>query len=161
MSTEIKPPSVLEEYLKSNPKSSSVHVAVGGASERIPASFVRRSVAKVIDFFILMMALLVPSFFVRNPSFSIPLLVLFEGLYAGYFLSRARATPGKKLMKIEVIRKDNGERLSFLHGALRDGLGHPISSLLGIGYLMALFSRERIALHDLIFGTRVVVAKED
>ncbi len=77
-------------------------------------------------------------------------------LYAGYFYSSMRATPGKMIFGLQVVR-ETGETLGFLKGGLRDTLGKNISGIiLHIGYLLAFFRSDRCALHDLIFKTKVV-----
>lgn len=77
-------------------------------------------------------------------------------LYAGYFYSSKRATPGKMMFGLEVVQ-ESGEALDFLKAGLRDSLGKYISGIIiGIGYLLALFRSDRCALHDLIFKTKVV-----
>lgn len=84
------------------------------------------------------------------------LLFSLRALYAGYFLSRHGATPGKMLMQLKVVKAHTGERLTFAEGFLRE-LAKIISLLpLGFGYVMAGWDPEKRALHDRICGTRVV-----
>ncbi|MDA8346262.1 MAG: RDD family protein [Thermaerobacter sp.] len=64
-------------------------------------------------------------------------------------------TPGKILLRLQVVGKGSKE-LSPYQYILR-----PLVSLLELtllcgGFVFALFTRERLALHDLILGTRVV-----
>ena len=52
-----------------------------------------------------------------------------------------------------------GDPLSFIHAGLRDGVGKSISGFIfGIGFLIAFLRSDRLALHDLMFGTEVVGA---
>lgn len=75
--------------------------------------------------------------------------------YTTYFLGRYGATLGKLAMGIRVVHS-NGEAISYKR-ALGRALAEILSALtLYIGYFMALFGKERAALHDFICDTRVV-----
>lgn len=67
--------------------------------------------------------------------------------------SASQATPGKRLLDLRVIDL-NGRRISFARASGRF-FGSLIPSL-GIGYCMALFTRRKRALHDIIAGCMVV-----
>ena len=74
--------------------------------------------------------------------------------YEGYFLSTSGATIGKKVMGLRVLHA--GEYPSFLRGGCRylaKGLSFFICM---IGYIMACFSQDNKALHDMICDTIVV-----
>jgi uncharacterized RDD family membrane protein YckC len=81
--------------------------------------------------------------------------------YSLYFItSPKQATPGKRIMNIYVATKD-GKKLStnlafarFL-ASLLSGL------LLGFGFLLVFFTKEKTALHDLICNTRVFYGKKN
>jgi uncharacterized RDD family membrane protein YckC len=65
-------------------------------------------------------------------------------------------TAGKWATGLRVERRD-GEPLSFGRALLRHTVGYVASLLtLGVGFLLAAFSREGRALHDLVAGTVVV-----
>lgn len=82
--------------------------------------------------------------------------LVMEFLYAGYFYSERQATPGKMALGLVVV-SGSGAKLSFLQAGLRDSLGKLLSvSILGIGYFIAFFRRDKRALHDLIFDTHVL-----
>lgn len=71
------------------------------------------------------------------------------------------ATPGKKFFQIRIINKDPNRKLSFFQLCLRELIGRWISALpLGVGYLVAFFSKEQVAWHDYIARTRVVMAEK-
>jgi uncharacterized RDD family membrane protein YckC len=88
------------------------------------------------------------------------IVVIFSWLYFACFeSSNLQGTPGKRLMGILVTDLD-GERISF-GSATGRYLGKIISGLiLGIGYLIALFTPKKQALHDLIAGTVVIIRKK-
>ena len=68
---------------------------------------------------------------------------------------RLHATIGKLALALQVQRKDGGE-LGFARAFLRN-LAEALCILtFGLGYLVALFTTRRQALHDLILGTVVV-----
>ncbi len=78
-------------------------------------------------------------------------------IYAGWFLSRKGATPGKMALKLRVYNSETSVNVSFWSGALRETVGKLLSGLtLGIGFIMAGLRSDKRALHDLLFDTRVV-----
>ncbi len=81
---------------------------------------------------------------------------LAAGLYYSLMESSGQqATVGKMALGIKVVDR-NGQRLSFAH-ALGRWFAAALSYLsLYIGFLMAAFTRDKQALHDLVAGTQVV-----
>ena len=77
-------------------------------------------------------------------------------LYRCFLLSSARgATVGKLAFGLRVT-DDDGDRLTFGHALGRD-FAHILDLLtLGIGYLMAVFTKRKQALHDLAAYTLVI-----
>lgn len=80
-------------------------------------------------------------------------------LYVVYFVAltagKHQGTYGKRSMGIYVRKRDGG-RVWIGHSLVRF-VGYIISWIpLGLGYLMAAFSKKKLALHDLIAGTEVV-----
>ncbi|QUH21954.1 RDD family protein [Alkaliphilus sp. B6464] len=66
-------------------------------------------------------------------------------------------TLGKKIMKIKIINCESySQPLSLGQYLLREFLGRFLSSLLFIGYLMILFTKEGRGLHDIIAKTNVI-----
>lgn len=76
-----------------------------------------------------------------------------------YFVITTRYNSGKTLGKlalgIEVINAD-GTRAGFWKLLYRETVGRYLSAILCIGYIMAAFSDEKKALHDILSDTRVV-----
>ena len=72
--------------------------------------------------------------------------------------SRWQATVGKRLLGLRVARADGGD-LDFWQALLRQLARLACELTLGIGYLVAFWTRRRQGLHDLIAGT-VVVRRE-
>ncbi len=92
-----------------------------------------------------------------------PIVSLAQGavliLYVGYFVAltsgKHQGTYGKRSMGIYVRKRDGG-RVWIGHSLVRF-VGYIISWIpLGLGYLMAAFHKNKLALHDLIAGTEVV-----
>lgn len=75
--------------------------------------------------------------------------------YQVFFLTRSGATPGKMALGVKVIKADGGPITAGL--AVGRYLATILDSvILGIGFLMAGFDREKRALHDHICNTRVI-----
>jgi uncharacterized RDD family membrane protein YckC len=87
------------------------------------------------------------------------LIAMFLGiLYEAVFLSSAwQATPGKRLLGLKVVDQ-NGLPISFWRASGRTA-GKILSSILFIGYIMAFFTKDKRALHDLMAGTIVIEDK--
>ena len=76
-------------------------------------------------------------------------------LYEAVFLSGPwMATPGKKLLSIKVVDL-KGNPISFWRAVGRSA-GQFLSSIFFIGYIMAFFTKDKQALHDLMAGTLVI-----
>ena len=85
------------------------------------------------------------------------ILVIFQFVYFGYFWSRSGQSVGMKLLNIAVVRRTEGEPLSFWRGAFRGSLGYWISGLVfGLGFIWAAFDARKETWHDKIFDTWVV-----
>lgn len=75
-------------------------------------------------------------------------------LYQAYCSCEGRVSLGKWLLGLRVVDLEN-EPLSLGPAALRSFL-YPVSSLLGLGFLWALFNKSRQCWHDLATGSIVV-----
>jgi uncharacterized RDD family membrane protein YckC len=76
--------------------------------------------------------------------------------YILYFWSRSGATPGKKLLRLKIVRIDGVQPIGIGTAGMRV-LGYFVSSLIFcIGFLMIGFSSDKRGLHDLIAKTRVI-----
>ncbi len=134
-----------------------------------PAGFNERFIAYVIDAlpFVLAaywtMGLMISAGRLENsPGGQLKWKLLWIILYLVYetwLSSGGRATVGKLIMGIRV-RAADGSPLSVPRAFFRS-LGYFASSIpLNLGYLLALFTRQKRALHDYIGGSRVVSVKE-
>ena len=84
-------------------------------------------------------------------------LVIFQFVYFGYFWSRSGQSVGMKLLNIAVVRRTEGEPLSFWRGAFRGTLGYYISGLVfSLGFIWAAFDSRKETWHDKLFDTWVV-----
>jgi len=75
--------------------------------------------------------------------------------YEVWFVGKFRATPGKMLCGLVIVRPDGG-RVSYMRVLGRQFATGLSALILGIGYIMAGFDSEKRALHDRICDTRVV-----
>lgn len=80
-------------------------------------------------------------------------------VYETIFSSGGRATLGKFLLGIRVRALDGGE-LSWGRAFLRSLAYFLSSGTLNLGYLIALFTPKKRALHDFVCGSRVVSVRE-
>ena len=64
-------------------------------------------------------------------------------------------TLGKIMLKLRVIKK-NGQRIGILDAIIRNVFGYTISGMFLLGYLWAIFDREKQTWHDKLAGTVVV-----
>ena len=135
------------------------------------AGFWIRSVAYILDFFLLGTVQLVLSLLIDqvigllgivtegDPAVNLVIWLFGASLsigYAVFFTGYCGQTPGKMVLRIKVIRTDGGP-VSYSRAALREVLGKFISSiLLGIGYLMVAFDSQKQGLHDKIADTYVI-----
>ena len=76
--------------------------------------------------------------------------------YYVFFIGYSGQTIGKMALKLKVIRTD-GTPVGYGRAFLREIVGKFLSGLLlGIGYLMVLFDRQKQGLHDKIADTYVI-----
>jgi uncharacterized RDD family membrane protein YckC len=81
--------------------------------------------------------------------------------YSAYFLSSKRqATIGKILLGIYVVKSD-GSKLTLSRSIARAGATLLTSATLGLGFIIVIFTKEKIALHDFICDTRVLYRRKN
>ncbi len=78
--------------------------------------------------------------------------------YHTLFIGACGQTPGKMLLKIQVLQIDRSE-MTYRRAMLREVFGKTLSAPFLLGYLMALFHPERLAAHDKIADSCVVKLK--
>lgn len=118
----------------------------------IYAGFWKRFAALFIDgviiFFISMILII--------PYFIAPLSLIVSGLYKVVFeTSPLRATPGKAIMGLAVVR-NNGSTLTVKDSIVRMAVSFVSSMFLFLGYLISLFNEKKQTLHDMIADTVVI-----
>lgn len=85
----------------------------------------------------------------------LPMLVVINIAYYTIFVGWRGQTPGKILLRLKII-PEKGEEMTYGRAFLR-WVGYIISTiLLGFGYLMIAFTRQKQGLHDKIASTLVV-----
>ncbi|RHW42155.1 RDD family protein [Neobacillus notoginsengisoli] len=126
------------------------------------ANFGERLVALIIDSIVLSIAgyILGAILMLSNGDLlkSFLSFIIGIGYKAGLEGSTKQATLGKMVMGIKVIGPDGG-RISYGRAIGRYFANFLSVITLGIGYLMALFTREKRALHDYVAGTYVIRSK--
>jgi len=79
-------------------------------------------------------------------------------VYFPYFWARNGQTPGNMLLKIRVVRAEDGGRMDFVSGIVRL-FGYFVSALVFyIGFIWAAFDTRHQGWHDKMAGTVVVKA---
>ncbi|MBI2840770.1 MAG: RDD family protein [Acidobacteria bacterium] len=79
------------------------------------------------------------------------------GAYEIWFIGRFGATPGKMICKIKVVTPEGGA-ISYGRSTARFFAKQLSGMICYIGYIMALFDKDRQTLHDRICNTRVIRA---
>lgn len=125
--------------------------------ERKYAGFWVRVAAVLLDTFIIGVPLTILIMFIGMPQwlYFLAMLLYFVIMNA----SKWQATMGKRIVGIYIMKTD-GTRLSYLR-SLGRYLSYIISGLpLYIGFMMAGWTKEKRALHDMIASTYVVYGKK-
>ena len=140
--------------------------------EAILASRSKRLVAKIIDFVLLFIAIVIPALTVQfilgdGESILAALIgLLFYSIYQYYLLSTTSQTLGKKYMNIKIIKKDGSSGGFFTNVVLRDWIIGIIGLLPVIGLLVKtvdilfVFRNDRRCIHDMIANTMVIINNE-
>jgi uncharacterized RDD family membrane protein YckC len=84
-------------------------------------------------------------------------LALIWGYYVGFEVSKYEATPGKIAMALRVTDLE-GRRVGVIRSSIRHFAKLLTLATLSIGFFIAVFTRKRQTLHDLIAGC-VVISK--
>ncbi len=83
------------------------------------------------------------------------------GYYYAWPVSEWGATPGKKLLGIKIISKTENGKVGFWKAYNRCIFGYSISLLLFCtGFLRIIWRKDKLALHDALFNTRVILCKK-
>jgi uncharacterized RDD family membrane protein YckC len=76
--------------------------------------------------------------------------------YYVFFTGYCGQTPGKMAVRVKVVRTD-GEAVGYGRAFFREVIGKFVSAvILGIGYLMVAFDRQKQGLHDKMASTYVI-----
>lgn len=115
------------------------------------SGFLRRFFAFIIDALIVFL----PSLALGAALPYVGAMVVSFLYYVIFEVSSIQATPGKYLMGIRVLSED-GSKLNLTKASIRYFMKIVSGLLMGIGYLIQLFTMKRQALHDLVAGAVVV-----
>ncbi len=82
--------------------------------------------------------------------------MLVSALYNIFFICGTwQATPGKRWLDLQVTTQD-GARLTLQQSALRHAASGLSMLLGGLGYITMFFTKDKLALHDIICNTRLL-----
>ncbi|MCK4386859.1 MAG: RDD family protein [Candidatus Pacebacteria bacterium] len=134
------------------------------------AGFWVRCMAQIFDIFILGIPIIfVVSIFFgfdwlfsksTNWSADISNLILWTIIITSLWTNWRGMTPGKKLMGIRIVSFPDYQKLSYTKSIIRYLIGYTISGLiLGLGFIMIAFRKDKRGLHDLIAKTCVIYNK--
>lgn len=116
------------------------------------SGFWRRDFASAIDALILTLPMIL-----LNAVLPFLAYIFCTLLYRPFFESSPlQATPGKALMGIAIVNEADGGRISLRTALIRTLLTYISSAILGIGYIISLFTEKRQTLHDLLTQTVVI-----
>ncbi len=87
--------------------------------------------------------------------------VLLWALYGALFIKFQKATPGKKLLKMRVVRFPVCSPVGFWQAGARSGLMWLSFVCALLGFLWAIWEEDKRAWHDLLAGTVVVMDRPD
>lgn len=137
-------------------------------SQRAKAGFWLRFVALIIDGFLVFLLQVIFGMLLMltgsdgfHPNSSVALLIqgfstILSIFYWIFFTGYCGQTPGKMLLRIQVVRAD-GEHIGYGKAFYREVIGKFISGIIFcIGYLMAAFDDQKQALHDRMAKTYVI-----
>jgi len=84
-------------------------------------------------------------------------LVLWVAVTTAFWVNWDGKTPGKKIMGIKIVTYPGRREFGYGKALLRYLLGYTVSALLlGLGFVLVAFQKDKRGLHDLIAGTCVV-----
>jgi uncharacterized RDD family membrane protein YckC len=136
----------------------------GGFWIRVGARIIDSIILQVFNYILLIAIFLGFSIeaSVNNPGPLVAMTLLQVGVslvislsYEVWFVGKFRATPGKMLCGLVIVRSDGG-KVSYMRVLGRQFATVLSALILGIGYIMAGFDSEKRALHDRICDTRVI-----
>jgi len=131
------------------------------------ASILKRWFAVFIENLLLGFALMIPNLMISmgasNDSAAIALvgLLLYFVILIGFLVIQIKfwsqsTSIGKKMLNLKVVKHDTHQPLTLGEMFLREIVGKWLSSILMIGYIMALVDSDNRALHDRIVTSFVV-----
>jgi uncharacterized RDD family membrane protein YckC len=127
--------------------------------DTICAGFGDRFIAVLIDALILLIPNLIIYALIEGILGNV-LQFLIGAAYAVYFWSSTGQTPGKKVMKLQVVKADGGTILTPGEAIIRY-IGTIISGIpILLGYLWVIWDPKHEAWHDKIAGTKVIKVAE-
>ncbi|NPA50856.1 MAG: RDD family protein [Epsilonproteobacteria bacterium] len=88
------------------------------------------------------------------------LAIILKILYHGFFIGYNGMTPGKYIVKIKLVSKDSGKKLSYPMAFARAIARIGSEFIFYMGFLLAFFTPYRQTFHDLVTNSVVVDVKD-
>mgnify|MGYP003387710542 FL=1 len=144
-------------------------LTIDDVDEFILASRSKRLIAKIIDFVLLFIAILIPALTVQiilgggEPVLAALIGAIVFAIYQYYLLSTISQTLGKKYMNIIIVKKDRSYGGFVTNVVLREwiigiiGLFPLIGWLVKIVDMLFIFRNDRRCIHDMIANTMVII----
>tara|TARA_B110000263_G_scaffold164991_1_gene143703 strand:+ start:226 stop:828 length:603 start_codon:yes stop_codon:yes gene_type:complete len=144
-------------------------LTIDDVDEFILASRSKRLIAKIIDFVLLFIAILIPALTVQiilgggEPVLAALIGAIVFAIYQYYLLSTISQTLGKKYMNIIIVKKDRSSGGFVTNVVLREwiigiiGLFPLIGWLVKIVDMLFIFRNDRRCIHDMIANTMVII----
>lgn len=159
------------KILEEDPKISDEEnpLTIDDVDEFILASRSKRLIAKIIDFVLLFIAILIPALTVQiilgggEPVLAALIGAIVFAIYQYYLLSTISQTLGKKYMNIIIVKKDRSSGGFVTNVVLREwiigiiGLFPLIGWLVKIVDMLFIFRNDRRCIHDMIANTMVII----
>jgi uncharacterized RDD family membrane protein YckC len=134
------------------------------------AGFGIRFLAFLIDYIFTALILVLPLviYFLTDPyarevaekqnggSLGTQIAIILLWIYFVIRIARHGQTPGKKIMKVKVIRLKDGQVPGFLRAIIRESVGKWLSNFFLLGYLWVIWDKKKQGWHDKIAGTVVI-----
>jgi uncharacterized RDD family membrane protein YckC len=125
------------------------------------AGFIYRGAALILDSLILLPIMLVLGIILKNQEMASNVLGLVSMLYSWLAISKFGMTLGKRFFHLKVIKVD-GTQLGLGTGFVRETVGKFLSSIIFmLGYLWAIWDKDKQSWHDKLAKTYVVQYQEN
>lgn len=94
---------------------------------------------------------------ITSPQADFVNLLLWVSVTIAFWVNWGGKTPGKKIMGIKIVSYPGRQEFGYGKALLRYLVGYTVSTLLlGLGFVLVAFQKEKRGVHDFIAGTCVI-----